>query len=222
MRHIKELIFTLILISVCSSCVLFIRRNFRDIDQGIRFSTEYTPLVNDKLNFDGYYYDDRPNADIEFSLYPDGTYLGFCFKDSYFKYKGKSVTDLTSLIWLSDKNEPSYYGGIYQIVGNTLFIHRYRRDFSLCWHLTIEQYEIIDRNTLRLNRMFFISKYAGQRSTECNQIYRFVKASPLPSPFEAKVKSEKWMWDNKEEWKAYKQELQEYLDSKVTQNNTDE
>ena len=80
----------------------------------------------------------------------------------------------------------------------------------------ISQIALIEnKNTIRLFEGVSVSKCARERSVRKHDIlYYFVKASPLPSSFEAKVKTKKWMWENKEDWKAYMIEVDKYLDSK--------
>ncbi len=174
-------------------------------------------MVENKLSIDGYYYYDRPFSSGMFALYPDGTYLHFFLDKGMGKYAGKTVSNLDSIIWLPKSRKLEHIGGIYKLVDDTLIIYIFKLENVLklreAWYYEIEKYEILDKNTLRYFEGISMSKHV--KVYDCNQIYRFVKASPLPSPYEAEVKTKKWIWQNKKDWKAYMIEVNKYLDRKV-------
>lgn len=207
---------------LCCSCVVFMRKDFKRKHQTALFpvNTEVYDAYTSKVKFDGYYYLDEiingQLADVMFTLYPDGTYLGYIFKEDERGNIGKSVTNLNDFTAMPEKL--FYGGGIYTIDGDTLIIDYYHHEMGLCWELTIYKFEIIDCNTLRQFEIKWINTLAGATTKRMDDIYRFTQASPQPSPFEAKSKSKKWMWKNKADWKAYKKELDEYLEQKKAKN----
>ncbi len=149
----------ILLMFLMSGCILFIRRDFSSRDHTIRFSKDYDPMVGDRLNLDGYFYDDRPYSVGVFSLYPDGTYMGFSFLKGY-DLMGKSVTNLDSLIRIEKGRKLSYYGGIYKVVGDTVIIEVFWDDLVNTWSIGISKYIIENKNTIRLFEGVSVSKCA--------------------------------------------------------------
>lgn len=203
---------TCILISILTSgCVIIGTKMFSRKNQTIRFTNSYNPKIEDRININGYYYNVRPYLVDLFALYPDGTFLGFSFYHDRLDSIGKPNVNLDSLIWLYEDKEPTYGGGIYTIINDTLIIDRYSNPYRSRWDLDVYKYEIIDKNTLRRIEWHI---FPGHDKKKMNDIYRFVPAAPLPSPFESSSKSQKWMWYDKKEWEEYRLELQKYLETK--------
>ncbi|MDE5635465.1 MAG: hypothetical protein K2I52_04065 [Muribaculaceae bacterium] len=212
----------LLLILIVPGCnIIGPKIGFKKSDIGVKFSSSYNSDFDSKIDIDGYYFLDEPYETAAFALYKDGTYLPLYFNLKWIKKNiNRSTNKLDSVIWINKERKPSFGGGIYKIEGDTLYIHSFYKFYSLpwsyIWEYSIEKYIIEDANTLRLVGGVIMDNIRSNiRRYEANSIYRFVKASPLPSPFEAEVKTKKWMWENKDDWKAYMIELNKYLDRKV-------
>ncbi len=199
---------SVVMLLIMQGCFLIERQCFNTYDQTARFSNTFNPGIKGKLNMDGYWLLDRPYYLNMFALYDDGTYYKLYVSDST-EYVGKSITNLDEHFRIDYSWEEI---GLFKIINDTLIVNSYWSDWNK-WYLTVDKYEIIDSCTLRK-----LESTTRLKSGECyikkiNRIYRFVKASPLPSKFESIPKRKKWLWDNETDRKNFKKKNSEYWDS---------
>ncbi len=189
----------------------------------------------DKINTDGYYYCasgvyyakkdttetiekyDMSSNWIDYMLYifyKDGTVDHLSFKDNYEIFKGDSLNNIIPYV-TKNKEVPftKSYGGIYNISNDTLSVEIYEKanilNISKWYALETRKFIIVDRNTLKLCQL----SHANNRIVNVYGIYKFVNVDTIPSSYDVDIKKQKWMWENEDEWKAYKRELKARKDS---------
>lgn len=196
-RLIRYLIYSMLLTS-CSSCILlFPHKTFNRGDQSMLFSANYNPALKNKLNINGIFTaSPKTQGNYKFILYEDGTFA--------------TINNLS----LSYNEEKSFFclGGIYKIISDTLIIDEYTRDTYNTIELNRYKYAILNRTTLKriTEELFRTYGYKKINVENDNYIYNFIDISILPSSYGVEIKSKKWMWADKQEWKEYMRQLKEY------------
>jgi len=172
------------------------------------------------------------NTDIRNFLEINGYYLSPKFIDyALLFFEDGSITTITFIENATDSmkfNHLSqsilYWGkhhgshwGVYKIDKDTLVIQSFvlgnwfnnfiGNGYQGIWE---SKYQIIDRQTLKLiyskSLLKIYQEYEYNKNpyavSEKNFIYKFVPAKELPSS-DCRLKEEKWIWRNEEDWKAY-------------------
>lgn len=213
----SNIIYVILPLLLLSSCSMFIGSEigFEPERQSARLSSTYRPNADNKLNIQGYYLPYDPESrrfinGIGFILLYDGLVSDFdmfscnSIDTVLMKISDEIIDSKTSLYSVRDCN--SY--GVFSISGDTLIIDRYSEDdnnfFHVYWRLKTDKYKIINSTTLE--EIPTDSDYVENIRREfCgNRIYRFVPATAIQEEYLAPIKYEKWIWQSKDEWKAYR------------------
>jgi len=183
-------------------------------------SAAYLTHIYDKININGYYCRaDKPNRGYIF--YSDGTCVSFDFKDQFCDTIGYSLTQLMPYIYTMP--DVMYYkiydtfvssGGAYKIDNNIIKADFYIKRLNgflarPYWEIYSQQFDIVDKSTLCLSKNIVYDK-TGTDTIDTNLLYKFVPVDTIPPSFYVEARKKKWLWDNKDDWKAYKQELKAY------------
>ena len=175
-----------------------------------RFRPNINTGIAKKVNINGYYVvtHKRVGTFEPFILYSDGTFGNIVFKnrDSLYEQK-KQDTDLMQEIISSEKGFCGG-GGYYEIKGDTLEVDKVYR-YQLRKVLAKKRFKIIDKNHL----LFFSGMWVVSKKEDVpdhyDVLYEFVPAKNLPPSTSFGCKLNKYMWENKADWKAYKQRMKQ-------------
>lgn len=215
-------LFCMLLSMALGSCVFFKEyRSFSLNSTRMLFSVDYGSNIDDKINLNGVYlsYNDSTQEFVSkvawrgFStdgmyFQPDGTVCKITYYHPYPKvFEIKRIDDNFSI----------NSGGIYRIAGDSLYQEIYYRSYERYpWELSLlkSTYKIIDSHTLKQSKQYAVNSdtvsltwSAGPRY---HHVYKFVPFTEEANRIDAKIKKKKWMWENKEDWKAYKRELKAF------------
>ena len=197
----------ILLMSGC--CKIFNYGNqFTRENQNVVFGKNYQPQIKG-LNTQGYFYrkgEDKLGWYSLLVLYSDGRYFEYIPVDSYIELRCTPVGNLSPLIRGCHNN------GFYIIINDTLVLDEY---LLLCGSRSLisRQYVIEDSNTLHLVKRILHDKKGKRKISEEDDTLHFVPVDTLPDTPESWLKKQKWMWENKDEWKDYKRELKARKDS---------
>ncbi len=146
-------------------------------------------------------------------MYPDGTYLEIKYKRHNKNSAGFVLDNLSDKILLLDHRAQKRFttSGIYSVEGDTITVETCSKLVFHRWDLYRLKFLVESKDTIKLIQFVsfdgdFNDKYIHTR----NETYHFVPCDSLPSSFEALLKKEKWMWDNKKDWKVYKDSFKQY------------
>ncbi len=155
-------------------------------------STLFTHIKNKEIkNFDEY---NNPPALKYANYFKNGTYVTE-FEDH-----------APPLKYIDDFN-----GGIYTIKGDTIIAELYT-EYCTYRGLKKSKYLIINKSLIKLISYEYFYKDSTQIFNYAEKDFEleFIKATPMPSPFDAKFRTKKWMWADKKDWKEYMRQLKEY------------
>ncbi len=190
-------------------CKIFYSGNlFTRANQNVLFSKNYQPPIKN-LNIQGYFYrDEIDNLRWERVLvfYKNGIAIDYKIEKSHENIKREQLKDLRPLIG------GIYTHFIYTIRNDTLILDDY---LNTCYYCMLRSrfYVIEDNNTLHYVKYASYDEKGGSTVINENEILHFVPVDTMPDIPELKLKEEKWMWENEDEWKAYKRELKARKDS---------
>lgn len=159
----------------------------------LRYSNNYTPYCSDSTNV-------RIRTD------------GF-----FFNVKDDTIITRRSF-FLSDKglaNDLNYYGA-YKIEGDSIICQvyaLYRGNYGNCflqdWSANEWKGKIINSDSIMFTkfrrRLGYTSDLSDTVWMEANLLYKFFQM-PVSKHYEWPILKEKWFWENKGEWKAWKRE----------------
>lgn len=200
-----------------SGCGLFINVNwFYKRDQVALFSKEYDPDESDQLLHNGGYFSydfENPHFDIDSGPFTKPCYFGYIFYDDG-TFAAVSVNLDCDKNVGSKANDECYSDlvGIYKVSNDTVTCDTYMNLYYCSWFLTRKQYKIIDKTILKYISKDIINKKKITKldMSDMNWFYRFVPLSEYPPLSWTRVKKQKWLWDNKKDWKECKRELKNY------------
>lgn len=205
------------------------KRLFAEKYQDNLFSANYDPHLDGKLRTDGYYlyYNDSIHEFVSDNYYDPTyhpslyhTYAIYLQPDGTFVYEDFTHEDHKSF---NLKSQGRCYrpdaGGIYSLIGDSLYADVYQVfqsgffDQNSKWEINKYVYEIIDKETLRLSRIIHADGDVIDRydvNNDRKYVFKFVPFTDEASRKDPEIKDKKWMWVNKDDWEAYKRELNEY------------
>ena len=177
-----------------------------------RFRPNINTGIAKKVNINGYYVvtHKRVGTFEPFILYSDGTFGSIVFKnrDSLYEQK-KQDADLMQEIISSEKGFCGA-GGYYEIKGDTLEVDKVYR-YQLRKVLAKDRFKIIDKNHLLLFSGMWVVSKKEDVPEPYDVLYEFVPAKNLPPSTSFGCKLNKYMWENKADWKAYKQRMKQQM-----------
>lgn len=201
--------------SVLSSCIFWssdinYREDFIKKSQIPLFRENMCTYIDTLINTDGYYafapddstYRQRHTL-TPFTFGNDGSYQQVTIKDEYLYLKKKNID-------ISNKADRSVDGS-YTINGDTIYAtYFWNAGVNIGGGVVSLKFKILDRNTLMLCESdSYEDDYYAQKGSDVarniNKIYKFVPVSRLPEVVNY-IKSKKWMWKDKSEWKRYMNE----------------
>ena len=233
MKHkISLLTISLFVISLCNSCYPLntLLSPWSVIDKDwlpTHFDDSINTHLSQRIRLDGYYM--KPgdtlfaesiisrcgeyNIGIKYGVFnrnllffEDGTTSSFIFKDNTFIEQ--TNIDMQQSIFYEDALWG--YGGRYIINQDTIKVFTVWTSCKpLGYELWEDTYQIIDSCTLK--HIEFRSRMRGRLDEEYkrNEIYKFYEAYNFPKSDDIYIKSKKYFWKNKEDWKAYKQQMKQ-------------
>lgn len=168
------------------------------------YSEDYKPNSKGQIRTDGVYLP-FDTATSRFNIDADGLVYGrlFYHDGSYATIvcDPDSISNSDLSVKLADAQ------GIYSIYGDTVIIEAYLKGKK--WFLEDAVFKIEGQDTLKLILQEFYHPTGSNRINlfKGDFMYRFVPATQLPDSRELKVKREKWLWRDKNEWKEYRKSL---------------
>ena len=204
---VNSLIIIIVGISFNSCFLMRTTSDFKQSDHIAFFSKDYNPNVNNQLK-DGIYlrYDESCRKFLNgpgFFLYPDGRveetkfYLDYLNLDDATQENIKRLLD-EDFFLLSSPSRYNYSNedGIYTVKGNKLFINIYPYFGLKDWGLRKSEYDILDDVT--------VMPIESNSDVQNRIVYRCIPY-PIPEVINTfSAKRQKWLWDNKEDWKEFK------------------
>lgn len=217
----------LTLIFLCSCTMFRDIRLFNEKFQDYLFSSHYDPGINEKIKTNGLYllYNDSTGVFVNTPSYV----LNQKYEDKYFTYGIGFNTDGSfyyvhyshTNLFIKDidgcfDNLILGSDGIYKVKGDYLYADDYLGVYhgtGTAWELYKWEYNILNDSTLRFRQIIRIRDneiVSLLNNDDKKYVYKFVPFSKIPSKNYYMIKEKKWMWENKEDWKAYKRELKAF------------
>lgn len=204
---VNSLIIIIVGISFSSCFLMRTTTDFKHSDHIAFFSKDYNPDVDNQLK-DGIYlrYDESCRKFLNgpgFFLYPDGRveetkfYLDYLNLDDATQENLKRLLD-EDFFLLSSPSRYNYSNedGIYTVKGNKLFINLYSYNGLKDWSFRKFEYLILDDVT--------VMPVESNSDLQNRIVYRCIPY-PIPEVINTfSAKRQKWLWNNKEEWKEFK------------------
>ena len=204
---VNSLIIIIVGISFSGCFLMRTTSDFKQSDHIAFFSKDYNPDIDNMLK-DGIYlrYDESCRKFLNgpgFFLYPDGRveetefYLDCLNLDDATQENIKRLLDEDYFL-LSSPSRWRYWNndGIYTVKGNKLFINLYSYNGLKDWGFRKFEYLILDDAT--------VIPVKCDSDLQNRIVYRCIPY-PIPEVIHTfSAKRQKWLWNNKEEWKEFK------------------
>lgn len=191
----------------------FESKHFGKDRQTILFQKDYSPNADGRIGLNGMYLPfDTVASKFIVSEDQVGAYLLYDNGSAVF-VAINPVQATNGRLPLQSLNDCVYEDdGIYSISGDSLIADVYMVNDKNQWYLSKHVFRIHDHNTLQLLSVANINNDNTQHNDYSGSevFYRLSETSGLPSSFEAMNKREKWLWENKDDWKAYKKDLKKW------------
>lgn len=192
MKLSDSIIFVTVLF--CASGCVTNFKNFRNEDLWFKIAKDSVDFDR-RLNTDGYFIENSPGNNNIIAFYNDGT-MGV----------GHTGYPMTS-------NNTHLTFGPARIVNDTIFsLSATYGDSPFCWHLASVKILIINRDSIAILSESYISGKNDPPHVRTfdpdKTIYHFVADSlPQLSIDKYDIRYRKWIWDNKKEWKKWKESV---------------
>lgn len=211
-RLIKWMNLLLILavsLSFSGCTILFTHKDFKKQDQRALFSADYNPDINNRLKSGVYLlYDESCKKYLKgggYTLYPDGSVGYSSLKIDYLRLDEATPENIKRLMDADLIGYDTPLIGIYTVKNDKLYIDTYS-NYLKAWSITQRDFTVINDFTISEDKIHY--SY-GQNTLTFNDrqyVYRYIPITILNSPKEQKLKKQKFLWSNKEDWKNYKSE----------------
>jgi hypothetical protein len=168
--------------------------------------------LGEHINLNGYWYEiDRdtlaigPIAPI-YMFYDDGTCGELWIngdKTDKRLASGEEGVDFNSIF-----HDGEYWslGSCYVYRNDTICVESYNLH-PYWWYMTKLRFIVINRDTIELvAKRLYQEESIGEWESESRR-YKFVPAHSIPDPDLVLIKRNKWIWRNRNDWKAYKSKM---------------
>lgn len=205
-----NLLFILVVSLSFSSCtILFTYKNFKKQDQRALFTADYNPDINNRLKAGVYLlYDESCQKYLKgggLTLYPDGSVGYSSLNIDYLKLDEATPENIKRLMDADLIGYDTTLRGFYTVKNDKLYIDTYSHYFK-AWSIDQEDYTVINDVTIIKDRSHYSESKNTLTFNSRLYVYRYIPITILNSPKEQKLKKQKFLWSNKEDWKNYKSE----------------
>lgn len=194
-------------LSFNSCTILFIHKDFKKQDQRALFSADYNPDINNRLKAGVYLlYDESCQKYLEgsgYTLYPDGSVGYSSLKIDYLKLDDATPENIQKLLDADLIGYDPTVRGIYTVKNDKLYIDTYSHYFK-AWSVTQKDFTVINDFTISRDKIHYSYGKNTLTFNDREYVYRYIPITIPDSPEKQKLKKQKFLWSNKEDWKEFK------------------